>query len=254
VIRKGFFENKEVSVKENFADLVTETDQAVEKLVINHLKSKFQNHCFIGEESASAEKGQHIILTDAPTWIIDPIDGTTNFVHKFPFCCISLALMVNKVIEFGIVYNSVTNEIFSAKRGQGAFLNGNKISVSQVKELKDALVCAEIGSSRDDATLTVKFDNMKKIIEKAHGIRCQGSAALNMCYVACGRADAYFEFGPHIWDFAAGEIIVKEAGGVVFSTDGSPVDLLARKVLCSSSKELSCSITKLIQDIPYDRD
>lgn len=250
VIKKAFYENKKVELKAGFADLVTETDKAVEVLIFNHLKSKFKDHCYVGEESFEG----NIQLTDAPTWVLDPIDGTTNFVHSYPCCAISLGLLVKKEIQYAIVFNPITTEKFTAQKDKGAFLDGKKIHVSSVKDMSQASAICEFGSDRNDDVLAKKLKTLSKIVKLVHGIRSLGSAALDLCYVACGRCDMYCEFGPHIWDFCAGALIVTEAGGVVTSTDGSPLDLLNRRILATSSKELASQIIKHVDQIDLPRD
>lgn len=168
---------------------MTETDQEVEKLLIFNLtnefpthrydgldkiKSNYKSHCrfisissFIGEEETS--EGKKAELTDLPTWIIDPVDGTMNFVHSFPHSCISVALLVNKTPQIGIVYNPILNQKFTAIKGEGAFLNGRKIQVSGQRDLGKALITTEFGTSRDADKINVTMENIRKIAESAHG-------------------------------------------------------------------------------------
>lgn len=160
---------------------------------------------FIGEEEAGEGKKQ--LLGNEPTWIIDPVDGTMNFVHSFPHSCVSIGLWINKVPEIGIVFNPILNQKFTARRGQGAFYNGQPIRVSGQKQLCKALVTTEFGTSRDEERMNIIIENMGKVIRAVHGIRITGAAALNMCMVALGGADIYYEFGPHAWDMAAADII-----------------------------------------------
>jgi myo-inositol-1(or 4)-monophosphatase len=252
VVREAFTQNKEVLTKSTFADLVTETDRKVEEIIIGTLRTKFPNHSFIGEESAV--EGQHFVLTNSPTWIIDPVDGTTNFVHKFPQVAISIALVVNKRAEIGLIYNPIMDELYTARSGHGSFCNGVLLKATNVDDLSHALVCTEFGSSRDAVQLDSKFRGVRAILERVHGIRSLGSAALNMCAVAAGRADAYWEFGIHAWDIAAADLIVREAGGVVMSTDGGPLDLMHRRVLCAGTAKLAKSISRLILQIDLESD
>ncbi|XP_055372412.1 inositol monophosphatase 1-like [Condylostylus longicornis] len=239
--------------KSSDIDLVTETDIEVENHLKTNLLKKFPSHKFIGEEECSS--GQKAELTDAPTWIIDPVDGTMNFVHGFPHSCISIALVVDKVIEIGIIYNPMLNQKFTARRGRGAFLNGEKISVSCEKELKKALVVSEFGTSRDAEKIKVVHENFQRISVLAHGVRCLGSAALNMAMVALGAADVNYEMGIHCWDVAAGYIIVREAGGVVVDTSGGDFDMMSRRVLAASSEELAKEVSRnLTQFQPLPRD
>ncbi|KAG6447119.1 hypothetical protein O3G_MSEX004760 [Manduca sexta] len=243
---------KVFEVKSCDIDFVTEIDKKVEETLIGGLSKRFPTHKFIGEESVAS--GAKCELTDDPTWIIDPVDGTMNFVHGFPHSCISVGLTINKESVLGIIYNPILQQLFTAKKGQGAFLNGRQISVSQVKELHNALVTFEAGTSRDEEKSHVVFENFKRIICKGHGVRSLGSAALNMAMVAQGGADANFEFGIHAWDTAAGDILVREAGGVVIDPAGGPFDILARRVLCASTPELAQEIANTIAQYYPERD
>ena len=252
IIRRAFAQEKSVSTKIGFADLVTETDKKVEGLIIGQLRNKFPTHSFIGEESTV--EGVHCILTDNPTWIIDPIDGTTNFVHRFPYVAVSIGLVINKQAEVGVVYNPILEEMYTARPGKGAYCNGQKLQATSTIDLGKALVCAEFGSSRDPDQLDSKLYSMRKVLEQVHGIRSLGCATMNMCMVAAGRADGYWEFGLHAWDIAAADLIVREAGGTVSSTDGNSLDLFGRRVLCAGTKELATQISKLIKQMNLDRD
>lgn len=167
LIASRFFSPKKVETKSSNIDLVTETDQQVERILIEGLKAKFPSHQFIGEEETS--EGKKAELTDAPTWIIDPVDGTLNFVHSFPHSCTSIALLVNKVAEIGIVYNPVIGQKFTARRGKGAFLNGKPIHVSNCKKLEDALICSETGTARDEDKTVVVMENLNKITRICNG-------------------------------------------------------------------------------------
>lgn len=243
---------KVFEIKSCDIDLVTVVDQKVEETLIGGLSSKFPTHKFIGEESVAG--GAKCVLTDDPTWIIDPVDGTMNFVHGFPHSCISLGLTINKESVVGIIYNPFLNQLFTAKKGQGAFLNGRQIHVSNVKEVKDALVTFEAGTSRDEEKRTIVLENLRRVITKAHGMRSLGSAALNMAMVAMGGADVNFEYGIHAWDIAAGDIIVREAGGVCIDPAGGPFDILSRRVLCAATPELAKEITTMLVQFYPERD
>ncbi|KAG5677029.1 hypothetical protein PVAND_006816 [Polypedilum vanderplanki] len=153
-----------------------------------------------GEEDSS--DGKKAVLTNAPTWIIDPVDGTMNFVHSFPHSAISVALLVNKITEIGIIFNPVLGQKFTARRGQGAFYNGQQIKVSEKKSLANALLFTEFGTSRDEEKTKVVLENITKLVKLAHGFRSLGAAALNICMVALGGADCYYEYGVHAWDYA----------------------------------------------------
>ncbi|XP_068142054.1 inositol monophosphatase 1 [Drosophila tropicalis] len=245
---------QEFECKSGDIDLVTQTDKDVEKLLMDGIRQQFPDHKFIGEEESSGDSGVNK-LTDAPTWIIDPVDGTMNFVHAFPHSCISVGLKVNKVTEIGIVYNPILEQRFTARRGQGAYYNGRRVQVSGQKELGKALVTSEFGTTRDRNKMKLVNENFGIMAEHVHGLRALGSAALNMCMVALGAADANYEFGIHAWDVCAGDLIVREAGGVVVDPSGGKFDIMSRRVLAASSPQLAHEISLLlIQCYPQPRD
>ncbi|KAL3984427.1 NADH dehydrogenase (ubiquinone) 1 alpha subcomplex subunit 2 [Sarotherodon galilaeus] len=207
---------KDIAVmhKSSAVDLVTETDQKVEQLIISSIREKYPTHSFIGEESVAA--GAPSALSDNPTWIIDPIDGTTNFVHRFPFVSVSIGFTVKKEIEFGIVYSCIEDKMYTARKGKGAFCNGVPIKVSGQEDISKSLVLTEMGFKKDAEQFQTMMANIRNILSiPVHGIRSPGSAAVNMCLVACGSADAYYHMGIHCWDMAGGAAVVREAGGVI---------------------------------------
>jgi inositol-phosphate phosphatase/L-galactose 1-phosphate phosphatase len=161
VIRKGFSEAKNVHYK-GPTDLVTETDRQCEQLIRSGLLAAFPTHQFIGEEDTS-DSGAKPVLTDAPTWMCDPLDGTCNYVHGFPSVCVSLGLAIKKDLVVGVVYNPILGELFTAVRGCGAFLNGQPIHASPQQELSKALVATEIGTTRDPETMAAIFDRVQKV-------------------------------------------------------------------------------------------
>ncbi|GAB6021068.1 hypothetical protein CHUAL_003702 [Chamberlinius hualienensis] len=252
VIKNAWSKKKSIQTKLSQVDLVTETDVEVEKLLRSGFKEIYPDHRFIGEESSSA--GEETQFSDEPTWIIDPVDGTMNFVHSFPYVAISIALTVNKEVVVGVVYNPILDQMYTAVKEKGAFLNDTSIHVTSKQELSDALLALEVGSGRDEKKMESVFTNLKTFIPICHGIRSMGSAALNMCHVASGGVDAYFESGIHCWDMAAGDIIIREAGGVVLHPSGGPFDLMARGVLCASSQKLAVSVSEKVNYINYERD
>ncbi|XP_061111856.1 inositol monophosphatase 1-like [Conger conger] len=253
VILHAFRIKKAVMLKSSPADLVTETDQRVEKMLISAIRDKYPKHKFIGEESVAA--GEHLVLTDSPTWIIDPIDGTANFVHRFPFVAISIAFAVNKQTEFGIVYSCIEDKLYSAQRGRGAFCNDIPLSSSGQNDITKCLVVTEIGAERDQVALATMTSNIHRILEiPIHGIRAVGTAAVDMCLIATGGADAYYHIGMHCWDIAASAIIVCEAGGVVIDTNGSEFDMMSRRVIAASSMSVAQKISKVITAFPCERD
>lgn len=205
-----------IDIKSGVTDLVTEYDKGIQKELAVGLKKILPEAKFIGEEGSSDE-----LTDDGYAFIVDPIDGTTNFIKDYHHSAISVALLKGKEVVAGVVYNPYLDEIFYAIKGHGAFCNGKRISVSS-QPLSNGLVL--FGSSPYDKNL---FEKTIKILSeyffKALDIRRSGSAALDLCSVACGRAELYFELQVSPWDFAAGKLLVEEAGGVVTALDGAPL-------------------------------
>lgn len=212
--------------KKNSADLVTETDQAVEKMISTTLREKFPDFDFMGEETYSP--GDR--LTDRPTFIVDPIDGTNNFYHGHPYCCVSLGLAVDQKPVVGVVLNPYTKTRFTAIKGQGSFLTDSthervRLPLREPErftDLSQCLVAVEWGSERIGNDYDVKCDTFRRLCASkeaggamVHGIRSLGSAELNLCAVAPGHLDVYWETGCWAWDVCAGWVILEEAGGRV---------------------------------------
>uniref|UniRef100_A0A8C4JVC7 Inositol-1-monophosphatase n=1 Tax=Dromaius novaehollandiae TaxID=8790 RepID=A0A8C4JVC7_DRONO len=253
IIRKALTEEKQVSTKTSAADLVTETDHFVENLIISALKEKFPSHRFIAEESTAA--GSKCVLTDSPTWIIDPVDGTCNFVHRFPTVAVSIGFAVNKELEFGVIYHCTEERLYTGRRGQGAFCNDKRLQVSKETDISKALILTEIGPKRDPATLKLFLGNIERLLKaQAHGVRVIGSSTLALCHLASGAADAYYQFGLHCWDLAAATVIIREAGGTVIDTSGGPLDLMSCRVIAAGTREMAMVIAQEIQTIHYRRD
>jgi len=216
VILNADREKMAIDIKSGVADLVTEYDKNIQEQLKNGLKKILPEAKFIGEEGSSDE-----LSDNGFAFVVDPIDGTTNFVKDFHISAISVALLKGRDVVAGIVYNPYLDEMFSAIKGQGAFCNGKKIAVSS-QPLSNALVL--FGSSPYDKALAKKtFELVFEYFNKALDIRRCGSAALDLCSVAAGRAELYFELQVSPWDFAAGKLIVEEAGGVVTSLEGAPL-------------------------------
>uniref|UniRef100_A0A8C4ZBI9 Inositol-1-monophosphatase n=1 Tax=Gadus morhua TaxID=8049 RepID=A0A8C4ZBI9_GADMO len=253
IVREALEKDIAVMEKSSPTDLVTETDQRVEKLIISAIREKYPTHCFIGEESVAA--GAPSVLSDGPTWIIDPIDGTTNFVHRFPFVSVSIGFTVNKEVEFGIVYSCMEDKMYTARRGKGAFCNGLPIKVSGQEDITKSLVLTEMGLKKDPEHFKTVMDNIQKILNvPVHGVRCPGSAAVNMCLVACGAADAYYHQGIYCWDMAGGAALVTEAGGVIVDITGGPFDLMSRRLIVASSPRVAQRIAQELTVFPCGRD
>ncbi|XP_069552513.1 inositol monophosphatase 1-like [Brachyistius frenatus] len=252
-IREALQSDIAVMQKSSPVDLVTETDQKVEQLIISSIKEKYPTHSFIGEESVAA--GAPSVLTDNPTWIIDPIDGTTNFVHRFPFVSVSIGFTVKKEIQFGIVYSCIEDKMYTARKGKGAFCNGVPIKVSGQEDISQSLVLTEMSFKKDPEQFKTMLANIRAILTiPVHGIRSPGSAAVNMCLVACGSADAYYHMGIHCWDMAGGAAVVTEAGGVIMDISGGPFDLMSRRLIVASSRAIAERISKEITEFNVSRD
>lgn len=241
IVKNASIISEECTDKTSHADIVTVYDKKVEKTINSALKDCYPSHRFIGEESVFDTKAS-IVLTDEPTWILDPIDGTLNFAHSFPYCCISLALAINKQIEVGVVYNPFHNEFFSAIRQQGAFLNKKPIKGSEVSDITSALVCSEAFLCRVHKKHTYRLN---KIVNACQGVRSLGSAALNLCYVASGALDAFEIEYVSIWDVAAASLIVKEAGAIIKSIKGGPFDLLQPACVAAGTEKLADKIIEI---------
>ncbi|XP_075441503.1 inositol monophosphatase 2 [Ascaphus truei] len=253
VVKKALNEEKRVSTKTSVVDLVTETDHFVEEMIISALREKFPSHRFIGEESTSA--GSKCILADCPTWIIDPIDGTCNFVHRFPPVAVSIGFAVNQELEFGVIYHCTAGRMYTGRRGQGAFCDQERLHVTKETDIRQSLILTEIGPKRDPATLKLFLGNMEKLLQfQAHGVRVIGSSTLALCHLASGAADAYYQFGLHCWDLAAATVIIREAGGIVIDTTGGPLDLMSCRVVAAGTMELAQCIAQALQTIDYGRD
>ncbi|BES89613.1 inositol monophosphatase [Nesidiocoris tenuis] len=253
LIRNRIFAAKTIQTKASNIDFVTETDKEVECMIINGLKTEFPDHKFIGEETA-AETNMPLVLTDEPTWIIDPVDGTLNFVHGNPHVCTSIGLYINKKPELGLIDVPIMKFRFTAMQGQGAKLNGKPIKVSGVKELSEALICLEGGNDPALQKRQSVIDNYSTFLPLVHGVRTYGSAAFSLAAVAMGATDMYMEYGPHIWDMAAGYVILQEAGGVLIDPAGGPIDLMSCRMLAASSPELAAEAASKFKQYYPKRD
>ena len=211
-------------------DLVTEADIAAERLIVERIRSHHPRHAILTEES-----GDVVSLGDAGSgykWVIDPLDGTTNYAHGYPVFCVSVALEHEGRVVVGVVYDPSRDELFAAERGGGATLNGRRVRVSETDELNRALVCT--GFPYDVRTRTDFARHFRDFIMKAQSVRRDGAAALDLAYVAAGRFDGFYEEGLRPWDVAAGVLLVEEAGGRVTHYDGSPFHIYKPPIAASN--------------------
>jgi myo-inositol-1(or 4)-monophosphatase len=211
-------------------DLVTEADLAAEELIIDRIRSHYPLHGILAEESGEAVQAQS--QRSDWKWIVDPLDGTTNYAHGYPCFCVSIAVEHAGALEIGVVYDPMRNEMFAAERGCGATLNERKIHVSNIKELSSSLVCTGFPYDvRKRPDFARDFTNFTL---NAQAVRRDGSAALDLAFVACGRFDGFWEDGLNPWDTAAGALLIAEAGGRVTNYENEPLDIYTKKVVASN--------------------
>jgi len=210
-------------------DFVSYVDKSSERQLVNGLKKLLPEAGFITEEN-TVERTENRY-----TWIIDPLDGTTNFIHSLPCFAISIALAENGKPELGVIYEINLNECFTAWKRGGAFLNGNKIAVSKAPFLKDSLIATGF-PYYDYSRMKEYMELLTDFMKKSHGVRRIGSAATDLAYVACGRFEGFYEYGLSPWDVAAGIIIIQEAGGVVSDFKGGENYLFGKEIIASNSK------------------
>jgi myo-inositol-1(or 4)-monophosphatase len=207
-------------------NLVTEVDIAAERLIVSRILESFPDHTILAEENhASAKRGEH-------TWIIDPIDGTTNYAHGYPVFAVSIGLEIEGELEWGIVYNPNLGEVFTARRGGGAFCNGTPLRVSRIADLGLSLLAT--GFPYDIRTSKANLGHFVDFMLRSQAVRRGGSAAMDFCYVAAGRFEGFWEVELHPWDSAAGFLIVRESGGVVTDFSGAHGSIYCPEVVASN--------------------
>ncbi len=235
----GEVENLQVS-KKGPADFVSQADLKAEKVLIEELKKARPEIGFLMEESAGKDEK----LTDAPTWVGDPLDGTANFLHGLPHFAVSLALVERKEPVAAVIYDPIKDELFIAERGQGAFLNDHRLRVSGRRRLEQALLATGIPfKGKKDHGLFLK--ELEAAMSETAGVRRWGSAALDLAYVAAGRYDGYWERSLDPWDWAAGVLLVREAGGFVTQIDGRAFDVEGPSVAAANA-DLHLGLRKLL--------
>lgn len=224
----GKIDKKHIRLKKT-SDFVTYVDKKSEKLIVNLIKKKFPDHHFLSEESIHDED------TSGYRWIIDPLDGTTNYIHQYMVFSISIALQKDGELIIGVIYDPIKKELFTAQRGGGSFLNNKPIHVSKTSKLKDSLIITGF-PFRNKKVIDKYLKLFKKIFLKVSDIRRDGSAALDLAFVACGRCDGFFELGLSPWDIAAGSLIIQEAGGIVTDFSGENKFLKTGNIVAGNRK------------------
>ncbi|NIK77931.1 myo-inositol-1(or 4)-monophosphatase [Paenibacillus castaneae] len=240
-----------LDIKYSSHDLVTEVDKGSERLIKNLILTHFPKHSFLGEEGVepgpeASTRALENIRDAEYLWIVDPIDGTTNFVHGFPFFCVSIALAHNGEVIVGVVYDPMKDELFVAEKGKGAYVHGKRMQVSKEETLQGSLVATGFPADHIYA-LPLNLKGIGAIAPQVRNLRIAGSAALHMAYVASGRLSGFWEIGLNSWDLAAGSLLIQESGGVVEDTLGNPYDLGVRNIVASNGKiqeELIAALTE----------
>jgi myo-inositol-1(or 4)-monophosphatase len=227
ILREEFELPPDIAYKGD-VDLVTQADKRSERAIVARISQFFPEHTISAEEGTGHQRSSEF------RWHVDPLDGTTNFAHKYPCFSVSIALAQNGSVLAGVVHNPISNELFAAARGEGATLNGKKIAVSQVSTLATSLLCTGFPVHKRRASNNIHY--YYDFTLRSHGVRRDGSAALDLAGVACGRFDGFWEFGLNAWDTAAGILLVQEAGGTVSDFDGSPYMLGGPVVLATNSR------------------
>ena len=233
VINRASFDLDRVKVTEKqFNDFVTEVDQAAEAAIIEVLKTAYPDHAILAEESGASgnlhDESEYV-------WIIDPLDGTTNFIHGFPVYCVSIALAHRGVVQQAVVYDPSRNDLFFATKGRGAFLNDRRLRVSKRTRMQDALIGTGFPFRKGD-NFKRYMKMFEEVMTQCAGLRRPGAAALDLCYVAAGYYDAFFETGLNPWDVAAGSLIITEAGGLIGNFTGESDYLFQREVVAGNPK------------------
>lgn len=229
-----------VGTKYSTQDLVTEVDKGSEKLIRNLIMTHFPDHSILGEEGVepgpeASAKALQEMSDEEYLWIVDPIDGTTNFVHGFPFYSVSIALAHKGEVIVGVVYDPSRDELFVAEKGKGAYMHGKKTQVSDDETMISSLISTGFPADRDGA-LPINLKGVQALAPKVRNIRVAGSAALHLAYVAAGRLSGFWEIGLNAWDIAAGALIIQESGGRVTDTEGKPYHLGVRNVLATNGR------------------
>jgi myo-inositol-1(or 4)-monophosphatase len=226
MLRENMDSDRRVTFK-GAVDIVTDFDSRAQAMIAERISSEFPDHDYLGEEDLEREMGSEF------RWLIDPIDGTTNFLHRFPLFCVSIALEFRGEIVLGVVFDPMREELFSAKRGGGAFLNNSPVRVSEVEDIGRAMLSTGFPYDIRDTKVN-NLDHFFNFITRAQAIRRAGSAALDLCYVACGRFDGFWEMKLKPWDQAAASLVVTEAGGRMTDFRSGPFHVYLKQTLASN--------------------
>jgi len=229
ILRYGFGKQFQIEYKTNEKNLVTEIDKKSEKEILKFIKKKYPTHAILTEETGEIKKDSEYL------WVIDPLDGTTNFAHGLPIFSVSIGVIKKDEIIAGVVYDVMQNIFYSAEKGSGAFANQQKINVSKNDDLGLGVLVTgfpyDVADNPDKA-----FERFESLTRKARAVRRLGSAAIDFCYVAKGVFDGFWEVSLHPWDICAGKLIAEEAGGIVTDFDGNEIDIYSKRILVSNKE------------------
>ncbi len=229
IIREGFGTNFSVEYKSNLSDFVTEIDKKSEETIINFIRKAYPAHSVLAEESGGHEYSSEYL------WVIDPLDGTSNFAHGLPIFAVSIGVQKNNETICGVVYDIMRDEIYSSEKGSGSYRNGQKLSVSSNDDLRKSMLVTgfpyDISENPDFA-----IERFAAFLKASRAVRRLGSAAIDMCYVASGVFDGFWEVHLHPWDICAGKLLVEEAGGIVTNFAGEKIDIFSKQILAANGK------------------
>lgn len=227
IAREGFGKNFLIETKGSLTNLVTEYDKKCEEAIISFIKKEYPTHSILAEESGKQERSSEYI------WVIDPIDGTTNYAHGLPIFSVSIAVLKNDELICGVVYDVMRNALYSSEKGSGAFCNNRKLKVSDNDDLRKSVLVTgfpyNVSENPDFA-----YERFAAFLKVARAIRRLGSAALDMCYVAEGVFDGFWEVSLNPWDMAAGKLLIEEAGGLVTNFNGEQINIFSRQLLATN--------------------
>ncbi len=229
------------------SDVVTEVDRLAEDHIVSQLLAAFPSHQVLAEE------GHHPTSTDAPLWVVDPLDGTRNYARGVPFFCVSIALQVAGKTVLGVIHDPIHDETFSGRLGEGAELNGHPLTFSRKPKLEESIVAAGSMPARNPADRNLALPIYMRARPLVEAIRMSGSVALNLAYVACGRWDISLSDNVHPWDVLAGALLIEETGGVVSELGGRPLSLTSRDILAANQTAFHHRMLQLAQQVMSER-
>lgn len=248
ILMEGYnLNSKQVDIKSDFYDVVTDYDNRIEDFLWAEILKKYPDHKFIGEEDTAKNNNITKELTNAPTWIIDPIDGTSNFIAQIPHTCVSIGLSINKQIVLGVINTAPQNKMYTTKLGQGAFCNGQPIRVSQCEKMNNANVGYEVSLLHAQKIRNKHIKRIYYVGAQSRRLLSYSCVVDALCMVAAGNLDAYHIEDMYPWDCAAGFLLIKEAGGVVTHPYGGEFDIMKPDLICAGTEKLRSEIEMLIR-------